>query len=107
MRTERRNDGLLGSMPGGAQPPPAGHHATSASRAPSWSTTRGISTLGGRENVMDRRRFLLTLLSSVTLWSFTTEAQAGKVYRVGLLGEKPQTRRKLASGRSSGQSRVG
>jgi hypothetical protein len=56
---------------------------------------------------MDRRRFLLTLLSSVTLWSFTTEAQAGKVCRVGLLGEKPQTRRKLASGRSSGQSRVG
>jgi len=47
---------------------------------------------------MDRRRFLLTLLSSVTLWSFTTEAQqAGKVWHIGFLpaGASEAHRRQL------------
>ena len=57
---------------------------------------------------MDRRTFLLETLGLLAA-PLAAEAQpAGKVYRIGLLGaRRPQTRWKLACGRSAPEREAG
>ena len=50
--------------------------------------------------MMDRRRFLLTVLAGPVAVPLAAGAQpAGKVYRVGMLGNAAQTRPKLVCGK--------
>jgi hypothetical protein len=64
--------------------------------------TRTVS--GGRSSVMGRRPFIAGVAGVLAAPLVVEAQQAGKVYRVGILGEKAQTHGKLVCGRPSGSA---